>query len=141
MRQYNGLKVEFTGGCVTMELIQEADILELVHEHGNWSLNRETGFSPVQLLTASAAACSTYVFEKLLDEHGIPYEMKNVLFDYQLGAYYPNPIGKIDVQFFIKANQRVREEIEHVFYQIAENCPIIQSLHPRIKINESIVFI
>ncbi|MCO7124325.1 OsmC family protein [Sporolactobacillus shoreicorticis] len=123
-----------------MELIQPSETLELVHAHGNWSISQDSGFSPVQLIAASAAACSTYVFEKLLDERGIPYELKKVLFDYQLGVYYPNPVTRVDVQFFIKANARVRNEIEHVFYQIAENCPVIQSLHPRIKINESIIF-
>ncbi|MCL1631568.1 OsmC family protein [Sporolactobacillus sp. CPB3-1] len=124
-----------------MELIQPSETLELVHEHGNWQISQDIGFSPVQLVAASAAACSTYVFEKLLDERGIPYELDKVLFDYQLGVYYPNPIAKIDVQFFMKANDRVREEIESVFYQISEHCPVIQTLHPRVKVNASILFV
>ncbi|MCO7174920.1 OsmC family protein [Sporolactobacillus kofuensis] len=124
-----------------MELVQTSDVLELVHENGNWLLNRELGFSPVQMVAASAAACSTYVFESMLDERGIPYEIKKVLFEYQLDVYYPNPVSKIDVQFYIKSNLNDREEIEHVFFQIAENCQVIQTLHPRVKVNASIYYL
>lgn len=124
-----------------MELIQPSEALELVHTNGNWLLDRESGFSPVQLVAASAASCSTYVFEKLLDDRGIPYEMKKVLFEYQLDVYYPNPVSQIDVRFYLKTRDRDCEEIKQVFFQIAENCPVIQSLHPRIKTNAFIVFI
>jgi uncharacterized OsmC-like protein len=124
-----------------MELIQERDRLELVHEQGNWCLKEGAGFSPVQLVAAATAACSTYVFENLLNMREVTYAMKKVVLDYQLGSYYPNPLARIDVQFVMQAEGRDREEVEHVFYQIAENCPVLQSLHPRIKVNESIRFI
>lgn len=123
-----------------MELIQSADTLELVHENGNWLLSRQKGFSPIQLIAASAAACSTYVFEQLLDGQQIPYQLINVSFDYQESTAYPNPISQIDVRFLIDVPRESQEAAKQIFMQIPGNCPVIQSLHPRIRINESVAF-
>ncbi|TGA98493.1 OsmC family peroxiredoxin [Sporolactobacillus shoreae] len=123
-----------------MELIQSSETIELVHENGNWLLSRQEGFSPVQLIAASAAACSSYVFEELLNRQRIPYQLIKVSFEYMENPFYPNPISKIDVRFLINVPKKNQEAAKQIFLQIPQNCPVIQSLHPRIKLNESVFF-
>ncbi|EUJ58934.1 OsmC family protein [Listeria fleischmannii] len=57
--------------------------IELQHETGNWPLIKEEGFSPVQITVAAVAACSAYVYAKLLDKKRIPYEDLDVDVSYE----------------------------------------------------------
>lgn len=123
-----------------MELIQPSETIELIHENGNWQLGRGKGFSPVQLVAASAAACSAYVFEELLDQRQISYRLVRVSVDYVENPYPPNPIAQIDVRLLLEAAQPLQETVKHIFLQIPGHCPVIQSLNPNIRINESVFF-
>lgn len=128
-------------GKSEVELIEQSETLELVHESGNWLLSREKGFSPVQLVTASAAACSTYVFEELMSRYQIPCRLIRVLFDYLEDPVYPNPVSQIHVFFYLQAEESQYEAIRKTFLEIPGNCPVIQSLHPRVQVDESIIFV
>ncbi|MFT8390047.1 MAG: OsmC family protein [Sporolactobacillus sp.] len=124
-----------------MELIQPSEVVELVHKDGNWKLDRETGFSPVQLVAASAAACTIYTFEHLLEQKRMSCRVHRVLFDYVEDSYYPNPIVQIDILVYLQTVGQDREAIRTTFLEIPQNCPVLQALHPRIRVNESIIFV
>ncbi|MFX3619492.1 MAG: OsmC family protein [Sporolactobacillus sp.] len=124
-----------------MELIQQSETLELVHENGNWLLSRTAGFSPVQMVAAAAAACSTYVLEELIGRDQIPCRLVRVLFDYLEDPAYPHPVSQINVLFYLQTDEKLHGEIRKAFLEIPQNCPVIQSLHPRIQVNESIIFV
>lgn len=123
-----------------MELIQPTETIELIHENGNWQLGRGKGFSPVQLVAASAAACSAYVFEELLDQRQIQYRLIRVSVEYTENPYPPNPIAQIDVRLLLEAAKSVQEAVKQIFLEIPGHCPVIQSLNPKIRINEAVYF-
>lgn len=124
-----------------MELIQRSETIELVHENGNWLLGRDAGFSPVQLIAASAAACTVYTLETLLEQRQIACRMHRVIFDYEEEPYYPNPISRINVLLYLQTQTQSRDAIRQTFLEIPQNCPVLQALHPRIQVNESIIFV
>lgn len=123
-----------------MELIQPTETIELIHESGNWLLGRGHGFSPVQLVAASAAACNAYVLEELLDQRQIQYQLIHVSVDYAESHYHPNPISQIDVRLLLEVSGPEQETVKQIFLQIPAHCPVIQSLHPDIRINGSVFF-
>ncbi|MFT8872039.1 MAG: OsmC family protein [Sporolactobacillus sp.] len=123
-----------------MELIRTTDVLELVNESGNWPIGGNAGYNPVQLVAVAAAACSTYIFEQLLAERQIAGRALRVVFDYVQDDVYPQPIAQINVQLHMQADRSDWGSVQDVFLQLPEHCPVLQSLHPRIRLNEQIVF-
>lgn len=125
-----------------MKLIDKSGNLELVHKDGNWVLKKEIGFSPVQMTAASAAACSAYVYEKILKKQRIPFELIGVDIDYERNEETePRPISKIVVRISVKVAEKNQERAKKDAALIAANCPVVQSLNPNIDIVEQVEFV
>jgi Predicted redox protein, regulator of disulfide bond formation len=124
-----------------MELIEKSGHVELVHKDGNWILLRELGFSPVQTVVAATAACSTYVYEEILEKQRIAYKMISVDVDYERNTELTTqPLSKINVQFHILLSSDDQAKAIKDLSLIAKNCPVVQSLNPSIKVDESVTF-
>lgn len=124
-----------------LELIEDENGLELVHRNGNWVLKKEVGFSPVQTMVASVAACSTYVYQSVLENSNIAYQLHGVEFDYETASEGTvHPVTKINIQFKVTIDEGARERATRGLKLIAKHCPVIQSLADSIVVEEILVF-
>jgi uncharacterized OsmC-like protein len=125
-----------------VKLIEKNGQVELVREQGNWILHRGQGFSPVQTLVATAAACSTYVYEDILNKQGIAYRIDQVDVDYERDLTRPaHPVAKITIHFTARVSRTNRVKAEKDLRLIARNCPVVQSLSPSIAVQETVTFV
>lgn len=126
-----------------MELISGKQGFELVSENGNWILKKEIGFSPVEMLVASVGACGAYVYEKVLTNSGIAYQVENVTIDYERAEdKQAKPVSKISISFVLSnVPQNEQAKAERAMGLIGKNCPVIQSLDASIEVSEVVRFI
>src|SRR5690554_1337344 len=122
-----------------MELVIGKNGVELVHPDGNWDLKRGTGYSPGQTLVAAVGACGTYVFSGMLVASGIKHEVVNVKLDYENDeTTRVKPIKKIVVDYFMKIDEGDRPRAERILELVPKNCPIMQSIDPKIEVVERV---
>ncbi|EMG29167.1 OsmC family protein [Listeria fleischmannii 1991] len=125
-----------------MHLKKVGEKIELQHETGNWPLIKEEGFSPVQITVAAVAACSAYVYAKLLDKKRIPYEDLDVDVSYEQDLEQAvHVIKKIDVNFQVKVAKEYQEKAEKAVHLVKNGCPVARSMHPDIQITEHVTFL
>lgn len=116
--------------------------LELPHDKGNWVLLKDLGYSPVQLLVASIAACGQYVFKSVLERSSIPGTLGNVWVDYEVDdASKSHQLTKVSIRFDMTTDIQNQEKATRALRLVNEYCPVIQSLDPKIHIEKSIQFI
>lgn len=126
-----------------MELISGKQGFELVSKNGNWILKEAIGFSPVEMLVASVGACGAYVYEKILTNSAITYQVENVLIDYERAEdKQAKPVSKISISFVLSnVSQNEQDKAERAMHLIEKNCPVIQSLDSSIEVTEAVRFI
>lgn len=116
--------------------------LELAHERGNWILLKDLGYSPVQLLVASIAACGQYVFKSVLERSSIPGTLGNVWVDYEVDeTSKAHQLTKVSILFEMTVDAQNHDKATRALRLVNEYCPVIQSLDPNIIIEKSIHFI
>lgn len=125
-----------------MELISTNKGIELVHENGNWILKKELGFSPVELLVASIAACGAYVYEKVLTNSKISFTTERVEVDYERSeTKKTKPLSQVVITFYLTVPEEDQGKAERSIKLITQNCPVMQSLDPAITVTEKVVFV
>ncbi|MBC1520273.1 OsmC family protein [Listeria aquatica] len=125
-----------------MHLEKQEDTIELFHEAGNWKLKKESGFSPIQMTVAAAAACSGYVYAKILKKKRIPYENMEIEVDYTQNLDVPvHVIQSIHIRFQLAVAKEHREQAEKGLKLVKKGCPVVQSLNPEVQITEQVKFV
>lgn len=125
-----------------MELIMGTNGVELVHANGNWDLKRGTGYSPAQALVSAVGACGVYVFTGMLEASGIAHEFVNAKLDYENDETIRiKPIKKIEVNYFMKIDEKDRVRAERIMAMVPNNCPVMQSINPKIEVVELIHYL
>lgn len=112
--------------------------VELIHKNDPWTLAEDIGFSPLETLVAAAAACSTYVFRKILDKQRIDYTIQSVQADYEEGT--SKPLSRIDILFILSVDDTHKEKIEKDLKLVPKHCTVVRCLDPAIEVNEHVVF-
>lgn len=124
-----------------MELIQGKDGIELVHSMGNWKLKKEIGFSPVEALVASIAACGTYVYQSILKKSEIGYVLLDVRVTYERSQELKaQPLKSVQIEFKMKIAEDNQERAIRALELINRNCPVVQSLNDGVKVCEKLIF-
>lgn len=125
-----------------MELIVKEHGIELVHENGNWILKKEYGFSPVQTLVASVAACGGYVFEGILTRSSIPHRLDTVQVSYEVNETKTvKSVSKISIEYYLEAEDDYKDRIERIVKLVHKGCPVMQSLNSDIVVTETIIYV
>lgn len=125
-----------------MELISSDNGFELLHKNGNWVLKKEIGFSPVEMLAASIGACGAYVYEKILTNSHIEFEIEQVEISYERTETKPaRPLSRVEITFSLRMNKAEQGKAERAIKLIAKNCPVMQSLDPEIAVVENLIFL
>lgn len=123
-------------------LRQGTDGFELeVFGKENWIMRRELGYSPVQSIVASAAACGGYVYQHLLENSHISATFDRVEADYTRQKDNVGAITSIQLTFFISVEESDQPKAQTCLKLVSRYCPVIQSLDPAIEIVETVEFI
>ncbi|WP_430534536.1 OsmC family protein [Listeria rocourtiae] len=124
-----------------MDIVRGTNGFDVVHENGNWQLNRDTGFSPTQATVASVAACSGYVYDAILEKKRIDYTIENIHADFEQDQEAAvRVLKKIEVTFTLKVAPENREKAEKALHLVKKSCPVAMSLDPKIEILEKVIF-
>ncbi|MBC1936212.1 OsmC family protein [Listeria grandensis] len=125
-----------------MDLVRGTNGFDVIHEDGNWQLNRDTGFSPTQATVAAVAACSGYVYDAILEKKRIDYTIENihVTFEQDQEAVV-RVLKKIEVTFTLKVGDADQAKAEKALHLVKKSCPVAMSLDPNIEIIEKVIFV
>ncbi|MHC5268464.1 OsmC family protein [Enterococcus sp. LJL98] len=124
----------------TLNKVGQAFTLETKSEP--WILTREDGYSPVQSLVTSVAACAGYVYASVLEKSKVPHEIEKITASYTRNmAEKTNPIQSIDLVIYTRVPVLHQEKAERCVKLISPNCPVIQSIDPKIEVVEKVLFI
>ncbi|MDT2755946.1 OsmC family protein [Enterococcus asini] len=107
----------------------------------NWILKREAGYSAVQSLVAAAGACGGYVYQHILENSKIPYRFEKIEATYETSEIKPEPLTKISFIFYVDVAEEYRGRAERSLKLVSKNCPVIQSLDPKIEVIEAVRFV
>lgn len=126
----------------SIELIQGKEGMELPVSSGNWVLLKDQGYSPVQSLVASVGACGAYVYQAVLENSKIPYVFERVKINYIRDAERKSePVKQIDLIFEVSIASELQERAIRSLKLVAPNCPVMQSIDPKIEVTETVRFI
>lgn len=124
-----------------MDIVRGTNGFDVIHENGNWQLNRDTGFSPTQATVAAVAACSGYVYDSILEKKRIDYTIENIHADFEQDQEaVVRVLKKIEVTFTLKVAPENQAKAEKALHLVKKSCPVAMSLDPKIDIIEKVIF-
>ncbi|KGL39643.1 osmotically inducible protein C [Listeria newyorkensis] len=124
-----------------MDIVRGTNGFDVIHENGNWQLNRDTGFSPTQATVAAVAACSGYVYDSILEKKRIDYTIENIHADFEQDQEaVVRVLKKIEVTFTLKVAPENQAKAEKALHLVKKSCPVAMSLDPKIEIIEKVIF-
>ena len=127
---------------LTLEFKRGAKGFELPQANGDWVMLREEGYSPVQMLASAIGACGGYVYESVLTNSKIPFEIERGTVTYTRSATKKaEPLENVTLVFYAKIPAEYQERATRALKLINPNCPVMQSLDPAIKVTEEVVFL
>lgn len=114
--------------------------MELVSDRGNWIMKQDIGFSPVQSLVAAVGACGCYVYDRILTNSKVEHELLGVDINYETNQESKvHTVTKINLTFKLKVNADQQDLAVRTLTMVNKNCPVMQSLDPKIQIIETVV--
>lgn len=126
----------------TLHLIQGQKGFELAQETKNWSLIREDGYSPIQMLVSATAACGGYVYQSILTNSHIPFTFKGIDVTYERDEEKKaHPIRSIHMTFLVSVPQEHQRRAQTSLKLVSGYCPVIQTLSTEVSIVESVEFV
>ncbi|GBG94828.1 peroxiredoxin [Ligilactobacillus salitolerans] len=132
-----------TENVKTITLTANDGNFELQQETANWTLRADQGYSPVQMLASAAAACGGYVYQEVLENSKVPFEMKKAEVAYTRDEVdnKAHPLKEIELTFYLQVPADLQKKATSCLRLINRNCPVVQSLDPKITISEKAVFV
>ncbi|MFC4771546.1 OsmC family protein [Enterococcus hermanniensis] len=115
---------------------------EMHTKKGEWILTKEKGYSPVQMLVSSVAACGGYVYSSILENSKIEANISKIEVSYRRSEQKKaEPISEIHIKFIASIPEIDHKRALRCLKLIPANCPVMQSLDPTIQVTETVVFI
>lgn len=124
-----------------MELILNGEVVELVHDSGNWLMKRGIGFSAVEMVVNSAGACGLYVFSSILKNSKIDAIVQRAHVSYTVDETTSvRALKTISIEYKVQVEESLKPRVERVLPFVHRNCPVMQSLDPKIEVIETIIY-
>ena len=115
---------------------------ELPHTPENWVLKADQGYSPVQLVVAATACCGGYVYQEILENSHVSFEMLQAEVSYTRNEEKSaQPLKQIEITFHLKVADEDQRKAISCLRLIDRHCPVIQSLDPEIEVTQKAVFV
>ncbi|WP_265459750.1 OsmC family protein [Enterococcus sp. HY326] len=126
-----------------MEIKLINDNLEVIHPDGNWILKKDIGYSPLETLVIAIGGCSAAVYRQVLTNSHIEYHIETVQLAYtRQEDGKARPLASVTVTFYLKnVSPDQQAKATRAIRLIERNCPVVQSLDPKIQVNEVVVFV
>ncbi|PEZ06426.1 osmotically inducible protein C [Bacillus sp. AFS018417] len=109
--------------------------------YGELQIGKENGYTPLELLIASIAGCSSIVFRTILEKKRITYNEFTIEADIIRSEVLSKPVESIHLHYKIKAEGITQEQLEKALELAVKNCTIVQSVKDSIQIIETIELI
>lgn len=124
-------------------LESQSGSFELPRPDKNWTLKADQGYSPVQMVAAATTACGGYVYQEVLENSGITFEMQKaeVVYTRDEVENKAHPIKTIEITFYLRVPAEFQKKATSCLRLIGRNCPVMQSLDPKIEVTEKAVFV
>ncbi|MFC6314412.1 OsmC family protein [Lapidilactobacillus achengensis] len=107
-----------------------------------WTFKRGIGYAPVQALVSAAAVCESYVYQEILTNSKIPYTFQKTTVSYDRDPDgNVNPVQAMTITFYVTIPEAKQGLAQRALRLVAANCPVTQSLDPKIKITEQLVLV
>lgn len=113
---------------------------EAVNENGNWEMNKETGFSPLNTMVLAVAGCSAGVYRNILNNSKIDHTFHDVTIDYERSEESAKPVTSITINMYLTVDEENQGRAERATKMIHKYCPVVQSIDPSILVTENVVF-
>ena len=108
----------------------------------SWILKENLGFSPIENLINSIAACCGYVYDSVLNHSAVSHQFKKIEVSYkQAEAKRSHPIQQVELVFYLQVEKRLQAKALRCLRLVLPNCPVVQSLNSNIEIKERVHFI
>ncbi|GEQ48294.1 peroxiredoxin [Tetragenococcus koreensis] len=126
----------------SLYLTYQDDHFELPVDSKNWILQQTQGYSPVEMLASSVAACCGYVYVSVLENSHVPHLFTRITLTYERDeAKKARPLSSIDLTFYLRVEKELQPKARHCLRLVLPNCPVVQSLDRDLVINECVQFI
>ncbi|AIK36792.1 osmotically inducible protein C [Bacillus pseudomycoides] len=124
-----------------MKLTIKHDDIETELSHGQLSIGKESGYTPLELFVSSIAGCSAIVFRTILEKKRITYDTFTIETEIGRSEVLPRPVESLHLHYKIKAEGITQVQLEKALELAVKNCTIAQSVKDSIKITETIELI
>ncbi|MGF9964839.1 OsmC family protein [Bacillus rhizoplanae] len=109
--------------------------------YGELQIGKENGYTPLELLIASIAGCSSIVFRTILEKKRIMYDEFIIEAEIVRSEDLPKPVESVHLHYKIKAEGITQEQLEKALELAVKNCTIVQSVKDSIQVTETIELI
>lgn len=109
--------------------------------YGELQIGKENGYTPLELLIASIAGCSSIVFRTILEKKRITYNEFTIEAEIVRSEVLSKPVESIHLHYKIKAEGIAQEQLEKALELAVKNCTIVQSVKDSIQVIETIELI
>lgn len=90
-------------------------------------------FSPTDLAATSLGSCAMTVMGIAAQRDNIDFEGSEIFITKIMSSSAPRRIARIEVNFKMKTEETLSEEMQKKYVRIAHTCPVSLSLHPEIE--------
>lgn len=124
-------------------LNSQAGNFELPRPEDNWILKADQGYSPVQMVAAATTACGGYVYQEILTNSRVQFEMQKAEVSYTRDEVEnpAHPIKTIEITFYLRVPAEDQKKATSCLRLIGRHCPVMQSLDPQIQVTEKVIFV
>lgn len=107
-----------------------------------WTLKRDYGFSPVQMLVSATGSCGGYVYESILLQSGIDAKVERISCTYEQDVDVKGkPVKFINLVFDIRVDDEQKDRALRALKSVSDFCPVMRSLNPKIIVTKEANFI
>ncbi|MFD3445974.1 OsmC family protein [Microbacteriaceae bacterium 4G12] len=106
--------------------------------YGELHMDKDNGFTPLELLIASIAGCSGIVFRTILGKKRITYEELTIDTEIERAEEAPRPLTAVHLHYKIKGANLQENQVTSALKLVGKHCTIAQSVKESIKITETI---
>ncbi|CAM4350589.1 osmotically inducible protein C [Bacillus manliponensis] len=124
-----------------MKLTSKQNDIQVNLSNGVLHIGKEKGYTPLELLVASIAGCSTIVFQTILEKKRVSYDSLTIDTSVRKSETSPNPVEAVHLHYKIQTDCITKEQLEKVLVLAVKNCTIAQSVKDSIEITETIELI
>lgn len=108
--------------------------------YGNLQISgdEEKGYRPFQLMIASIASCSGFVYKRILEKQRMKIDSIEIKAEVERNEKEANRIEKISLAFIVEGEELDLKKLENALTIARNNCGMVRSVEDAITIVETV---